>query len=246
VWIAFWNRGDLNKARPMTQQAIGEYGDRLNRCLKKSKMSRADRQRMDALNAFWMSEYVIEELGGYKLAFAWRAEESEKHGDFLLAAELRSAAAEYCTLVAVPYHERIVAKSSLHRKAADAWKQRAREHKRLARGDRLLARIKGLQAPASRPDLGQHYFNSYRVFHKRVLSPKGGRWLTGRTPGQVATVLRDKGLKHPNEAARVAVVVVANGRSTTDPTPCWATPSPRRSRGADTSSSRAPAAIASP
>jgi hypothetical protein len=40
-----------------------------------------------------MGEYVDQELGGYKLAFARRAEEAERHGGFLFAEKKASARA---------------------------------------------------------------------------------------------------------------------------------------------------------
>jgi hypothetical protein len=75
----------------------------------------------------------------------------------------------------------------------------------------VLAGIPGLQRPLSQPDVSQHYFKSYKVYHERVLAVKDGQWKTGRTPQQVAAILKEKGLKHADEDARYAsVVVLAN------------------------------------
>ena len=217
VWIQFWYRGEMSRAHPMTRQLLSEYRDRLTSCLRKARLEQAARERMADANEFWMGEFVDEELGGYKLAFARRAEEAEKHGDFLFARELRRAAAEYCRLVRIPYHERVASKlekrgrraeALLHRDVVTACRARAAEHQTLAQGDAALAGIPGLQAPASTPDVRQHYFNSYRLYHQRVLSADGGRWLTGRTPAQVAAALKGRGLKHADEKARLAAVTV--------------------------------------
>ena len=220
VWVRFWYYGDLSKAHEVMQQIIAEYQDRLKRCLQRAKMGPAQREQMEFVNELWMGEYVDVELGGYKLAFAYRAEESEKHGDFLFAEKLRLAAADYCRLVAVPYHEQLASKldkqqrsrdANPHRKAAEEYKQQALEHEMLAKGDKILAEIPGLQGPPSRPDaqlLRQHYFKSYKLYHQRVLSAKGGKWITGRTPQQVAAILTQQGLKHAEENARFASAVI--------------------------------------
>jgi len=223
VWFRFWYSGNMSKAHPVARQLLGEYENRLTACLEKSKLDAARLERMAYVNELWMGEYVDQELGGYKLAFAPRAEEAEKHGDFLFAEQLRLAAADYCRLVAAPYHERLAAKleaqqqrdeAALHRTAAEEYSRRAAAHERLSRGDKLLADVPGLQGPPSRPDprqLADHYFKSYVAYHQRVLAVKGNAWLTGRTPQQVASILTQSGLKHPDESARLAsVVVLAN------------------------------------
>jgi hypothetical protein len=223
VWISFWHYGDPGKAHKVMQQLVGEYQDRLKTCVRKAKMGEAEREHMEAVNELWMGEYVDQELGGYKLAFAYRAEEAEKHGDFLFAEKLRLAAADYCRLVAVPYHERLASKiearqqrgeAALHREAAARYKRQAAEHEIVARGNKLLASLPGLQGPRSAPDarlLQEHYFKSYVLYHQRVLAVKGGKWTTGRTPEQVAAILEQKGLRHADESARfTAVVVLAN------------------------------------
>ena len=220
VWIRFWYGGDSGKAHPVNQQILSEYRDRLKRCLERSRMDESERARLYATNDIWMREYVDEELGGYKLAFSRRAEEAEKHGDFLFARELRLAAADYCRQVAIPYHERAMATAraqrdrdamSLHRDAAQEHERQATLHGTLAEGARLLASIPGLQHPATPPDtrlLSQHYFKSYALFHKRVLSPKDAGWITGITSERVADVLGTAGMKHPDEAARLLAVTV--------------------------------------
>jgi len=223
VWFKFWYYGDMAKAHPMAQQLLDEYQARLAACLEKAKADAAQRARMEWLNELWMGEYVDQELGGYKLAFAPRAEEAETHGDFLFAEKLRLAAADYCRLVAAPYHERLAARlegrqqreeAALHRKAAEDYQRQAAAHEALSRGDKLLARIPGLQGPTAPPDprqLADHYFKSYVAYHQRVLSVKGDAWLTGRTPQHVAATLTQSGLKHADESARLAsVVVLAN------------------------------------
>jgi len=217
VWVKFWYYGELSKAHKVMQQITAEYQDRLKRCLQKAKMGKTQRQQMEFVNELWMGEYVDVELGGYKLAFAYRAEEAEKHGDFLFAEKLRLAAADYCRLVAIPYHGQLASKlekrqqrgeAALHRKVATEYKQQAVEHEMLARGDKVLAGIPGLQAPPSQPDVRQHYFNAYRVYHQRVLAAKGGKWITGRTPQQVAAILKKKGCQNTDERARFASVVI--------------------------------------
>ena len=223
VWFRFWYEGDMSKAHPMARQLLAEYRDRLATCLEKSEMNAAQREHMEYVNELWMGEYVDQELGGYKLAFARRAEEAEKHGDFLFAEKLRLAAADYCRIVAARYHERCASKldgqqhreaAALHRKAAEGYKQQAVIHEALSRGDKLLAAVPGLQGPPSLPDprlVSDHYFRSYVAYHQRVLSVKGDVWLTGRTPQQVATTLTGGGLKHADESARLAsVVILAN------------------------------------
>lgn len=179
VWVKFWYHGRPGESHPQTQQLIGEYQDRLERCLQKANLEEAELEHMATVNEIWMAEYVIQELGGYKLAFAYRAEEAEKHSDFLLAEQLRLAAADYCRIVAIPYHQRLASQldkrgrpeaAALNREAMAQYEQQAEEHQLMARGDKVLAGIPDLQGPASRPDLGQHYFNSYRVYHRRVLS----------------------------------------------------------------------------
>ena len=220
VWVKFSHHGRSNEAHGETQQLIGEYRDRLERCLQKAKLGEAKLEHMAMVNELWMAEYVNQELGGYKLAFAYRAEEAEKHGDFLLAEQLRLAAADYCRIVAIPYHQRLASQldkqgrpeaAVLHREAATQYEQQALEHQLMARGDKVLAGIPGLQGPASHPDLGRHYFNSYRVYHRRVLSVKGSQWITGTTSQQVAAILKQTGLNHADTNARFAsVVVLAN------------------------------------
>ena len=220
VWVKFWHHGRPNEAHRQTQQLIDEYRERLDRCLQQAKLGEAQLDHMAAVNELWMSEYVDQELGGYKLAFAYRAEEAEKHGDFLLAEQLRLAAADYCRIVAIPYHDRLAAQfdsqgqpetAVLHREASAGHEERAVKHLLIARGDKLLANIPDLQAPSSQPDLGQHFFNSYRVYHRRVLSVKGSQWITGKSSSQVAAILKQKGLEHADINARFAsVVVLAN------------------------------------
>ena len=222
VWFRFWYSGDMRKAHPVARQLLAEYRDRLKTCLDRSKLSAARREHMEWVNEVWMAEYVDQERGGYKLAFARRAEEAEKHGDFLFAEKLRLAAADYCRIVAAPYHERLAAKpnrqqqgrAALHRHAAEEYRRQATAHEALSRGDKLLARVPGLQGPPSRPNprlLAGHYFKAYVAYHQRVLSVKGDAWLTGRTPQHVATVLKQRGLKHADERARLAsAVVLAN------------------------------------
>ena len=61
----------------------------MERCLQKAELGEAELEHMATVNEIWMAEYVDQELGGYKLAFAYRAEEAEKHGDFLLGEQLR-------------------------------------------------------------------------------------------------------------------------------------------------------------
>ncbi len=179
VWVKFWYFGRPDSAHEATQQLLAEYQARLDTCLRKAELGAAQRRQMELVNEIWMEEYVDQELGGYKLAFAYRAEEAEKHGDFLLAEQLRFAAAEYCRLVAIPFHERIAsdlekrqlrARAILHRKAATRYEHEAEKHEMLGRGDQVLARMAELQSPASEPGLGEHYFKSYRVYHQRVLS----------------------------------------------------------------------------
>ena len=220
VWIKFWHYGLPGDAHQVTRQIMAEYEARLESCLTKAAMNKVQREHMDRVNELWMGEYVDHELGGYKLAFAFRAEESEKHGDFVLASRLRSAAAEYCRLVAIPYHDRRASElevlgqqeeAALHLNASTEYEQRALEHEWLARGDMILASTDGLQGTPFQVDLGEHYFNSYRVFHKRVLSVKDRQWITGRTPQQIAAILKLKGLMNAEENARFAsVVVLAN------------------------------------
>ncbi|MBM4038726.1 MAG: hypothetical protein FJ290_09440 [Planctomycetes bacterium] len=223
VWFQFWYSGDMSKAHPVARQLLDEYQARLAECLERAKADAALRARMEWLNEVWMAEYVDQELGGYKLSFAPRAEEAEKHGDFLLAEKLRQAAADYCRLVAAPYHERLAARlegrqqrdeAGLHRKAAEDYQRQAAAHEALSRGDKLLARIPGLQGPAAPPDprlLAGHYFKVYVAYHQRVLAVKGDAWLTGRTPEHVAAALTQSGLKHADESARLAsTVVLAN------------------------------------
>ena len=220
VWVKFWYYGDLNQAHEVMRQIIAEYQTRLDICLQKAEMGAAQRKEMELVNEFWMSEYVMQELGGYKLAFAYRAEEAEKHGDFLFAEKLRLAASEYCRLVVIPYLEELALKLekqnkqrevTLYRKAATEYKQEAAEHEMLAGGDKVLATIPGLQGPQSQPDLRQHYFKSYVVYHRRVLSVKEEQWITGKTTEQVAVILQREGLKHDDEKARfTSVIVLAN------------------------------------
>ena len=220
LWVRFWHSGDQGKAGQECRQLIAEYRDRLKTCMDRARMDEASRQHMEAVNELWMSEYVDQEQGEYKLAFARKAEEAEKHGDFLLATQLRAAAADYCQLVAVPYHEQLAGKldkqrrpneAALHRDAAGQHRQQAAMHARVSRGDKVLAGLRGLQGPAPAPDaklMGGHYFKSYVVYHQRVLSVPGDRWLTGRTPKNVADILCRSGLTHGDEDARLAAVVV--------------------------------------
>jgi hypothetical protein len=222
VWLKYWKFQDLAKFgyKPqLINQMVGEYRKGYSRCLQRAGMTQAQRVQMDRVNELWMEELVDQELGGFKQAFAYRAEEAEKHGDFLLATRLRTAAADYCRLVAGPYHQGRAARSSgaqanLHRAAVAEYLRRAGVHSLLARGDRALAAIPGLQGPASRPNarlLVGHYAKAYKCFHLRVIGFKGGRWLTGKTPRGVAAILKAKGLKHPDESARFAsVVILAN------------------------------------
>ncbi|MBM4035856.1 MAG: hypothetical protein FJ291_29305 [Planctomycetes bacterium] len=207
----------------MARQLLAEYQERLATCLERSKLSAAQREQMEYVNELWMGECVDEEFGEYKLAFARRAEEAEKHGDFLFAEKLRLAAADYCRIVAAPYHERLASKldgqgqreaAALHRKAAEEYKGQAAAHEVLSRGDGLLAAVPGAQGPPGPPDprlLADHYFKCYVAYHQRVLSVKGDAWLTGRTPQDVATALTERGLRHAEESARLAsVAVLAN------------------------------------
>ena len=240
VWVKFWYYDDVSKAHEVMQQILAEYQTRLNACLQKAKMGKVQREQMELVNELWMEEYVVQELGGYKLAFAYRAEEAEKHGDFLFAEKLRLAAAEYCQLVVIPYHKQLASKlerrqqrgkADLHRKAAEEYKQQVVEHEIIAQGDNLFAGIPGLQGPPSQPDaslLSQHYFKSYKVYHQRVLAVKDSQWITGRTPQQVADILKQKGLKHADESARFAsVVVLANLGEKEAMLTALADPSPR-------------------
>ena len=213
VWRKFWPH--------INAQIVKEYRDRFTGCLKKANLGKTQFEKMDYINKLWMDEYIDQELGGFKLAFPYRAEEAEKHGDFLLAEKLRKAAADFYRIVAIPYHEQTASmlkkqrkEAALHRNTIKEYESRVTEHERMALGDKILAGIGGLQAPQSRPDpasLNQHYFKIYRLYDKRVLPFEKSRWITGRTPQQVAAILEEKGLKHDNENARFAsVVVLAN------------------------------------
>lgn len=237
VWVKFWYHGPSNEAPKETQQLIGEYRDRLERCLQKGKLEEAQLEHMTTVNELWMAEYVDQELGGYKLAFAYRAEEAEKHGDFLLAEQLRQAAADYCRIVAIPYHQHLISqaykqgrskRAILHCEATLRYEQKAVEHQCMARGDKVLAAIPGLQGPASHPDLGPHYFSSYRAYHRRVLSVKDSQWITGTTSEQVAAILKQKGLRHVDANVRFAsAVVLANLGENKAVLTALADPSPR-------------------
>jgi hypothetical protein len=210
VWRKFWPHIDA--------AIVKEYEDRLTGCLEEAHLGTAQLENMGYINTLWVEEYIDQELGGFKLAFPYRAEEAEKHGDFLLAEQLHLAAADFYRIVAIPYHEQMASQpgkprteAALHRQIIEEYELRAEKHKRMAQGDKILGGMGGLQAPQSPPapsGLSQHYFKVYHLYHERVLSFEESRWLTGRTPQQVAEILKQGGLRHPKEAARFASVVV--------------------------------------
>ena len=223
VWIPFmW--GDLSNAPPRFEKQyrniLPEYQQRVSECLRQGNVNRAGLAYIESINEIWTNELVEQEEGGFRPACGRRAEEAEKHGDFLLAEVLRRGQARFFRTVAIPYHQRAAAtcekqgrrsEAQLYRQAAKAYKQRAAEADMLARGDRVLAGVAGLGGKDSRLGMGKlGHLTSVAIrdtFNRRVISYRGEP-RTALTSQQVAAMLKRQGLTHAEGSARFAAVTV--------------------------------------
>jgi hypothetical protein len=201
-------------------QLLEEYADRLKTCLDKAKLSDERLARMYDINELWMSELLEQEEGEVRTESRKRAVEAEKRGDFRLAADLRACDARFCKVVLAPYQQRLAeecqkkrqtAQAKLHQEAAKAYERRGAEQELLSKGDKALMAIPGLGGPNPWTEItiGRLYPMAIPGAYARVLTPKG-EW-KGKEPSEVTGILKEKGLKHAEENARVsAVTALAN------------------------------------
>lgn len=224
IYIAFhWNNDPAaNAAGKYATEYVQlpmEIGDRYKKCLSQAKLEPDQVRRMEYINYLWMSEMVDQEDGGQRTACPILAAEAEKHGDFTLAEFARRGEARYYRVVAVPFHEksaREFEKSGQmdlavpHRQAVKAYQQRAERADMLARGNEILRSVSGL--------LGEDRWLETRLYPDKVnpvafqylpqrLFSKDGQW-KGQKSEKVATILKQKGLKHTDESVRFSTVNV--------------------------------------
>jgi len=184
-------------------------------------VGQAERARIEFINELWINELIEQEEGGFRPASVRRAEEAEKHGDFLLAEVLRRSQARLFRLAAIPYHQRAAAtsekegrrsKAMLHRRAVKDYERKAAEADMLAKGDKIIARIPGFGGKSRWTGIELGHVTSIAIrdaFHRRVISYKGERQMSV-TFEQVATMLKQQGLTHAEESVRFTAVTVLN------------------------------------
>jgi tetratricopeptide (TPR) repeat protein len=194
-----------------------EYEERVKNCLSQANLSAAERERMEMINELWLSELIDQEEGEVRTETRRRAEESEKRGDFLLAEVLRRGDARFCQVVAIPYHQKAALEcekrgrkneAELYRRAVRLYEQRAEEADLLAQGDKILMKIPGLGGPNPWPEitLGRAGPISIPAAYLGRVVTADGQW-KGKSPVEVAAILKEQGLKHKDEVARFAAVI---------------------------------------
>jgi len=221
VWIpVMW--GDVSNAPGKWKEYrnfVPEYQDRLKKCLRLGKVSRAQLAYIEFINEIWMDELVEQEDGGFRASSGMRAVEAEKYGDFLLAGVLRRGQARLFRFVAIPYHKRAAStcekqgrrnEALLHRRAAKSYEQKAAETEKLAKGDKVLAKIPGFGGKSHWTGINLGHTTSIAIrdaYYRRVLNARGQRQ-TAITPEQVAATLKEQGLTHKEESVRFTTVTV--------------------------------------
>jgi hypothetical protein len=202
-------------------QHLTEMADRLDKCLVQGNVDAAGRQRIEFLNDLWMDELLEQEGGEARTEVLKRAVESEKRGDFRLGEVLRACDARFARVVMMPYHGKCAAacekdgraaEAKLHREAVKTYERRAAEADLLSKGNKALMAIPGFGGLS--PHVG---IEIGRTMPLAIPGAYGGRVLTakqewkGRNPEEVAATLKEQGLKHADENARLsAVTVLAN------------------------------------
>lgn len=226
IYIAFHWNGDpsanaTGNATEYNQIPI-EMEQRYKKCLSQANPEPDQIKRMEYINYLWMSEMVDQEEGGQRTACASIAAEAERHGDFTLAEILRRGEARFCRVVAIPFHEKSASEfekpeckdiSALHRQAVKDYEQRAERADILARGNKTLMGIRGLEGPERYTGIALYPAKvnpvAFQYRPKRLFS-KDGQW-KGPSPQQVAAILKKEGLKHADDSVRFSTVnVLAN------------------------------------
>ncbi|HUT33804.1 MAG TPA: hypothetical protein VNE39_10005 [Planctomycetota bacterium] len=221
-YLAFhWNGDPANYAtgKYATEyvQLPKEFEERYKRCLAQAKLTPEQLERMEFLNYLWMCEFMDEDYGGVRTELPVMAPAAEKHGDFRLAELCRRGEARYYRAVAIPFHERCAkeldaagqkALAATHRMAAKAYEERAKRADLLALGDKVLMAHPKLRGPTTYMGFSLHPAKvnpvSWQGVRGRLFDKENKP--KGLPADEVAKILKEEGLVHGDEHARLAAV----------------------------------------